>query len=397
MIPKMSLAPVFYTLAQVQFNPIAKMSDYVAALQENLRRSGFPDFRQETQFGLTIRRLDESQPDIQSQPQARWSFTNVERTEGYLLFANALVFHTTAYNTFENFLQKTLSGLELVHQIVTLAYVERIGLRYLDAIVPKEGEELLQYLNPSLLGLSITLNEDLRHSFTETVTEFQNSTLVARALTTKGVLGLSPDLFPLQLQLKQSFTEINGLHTVLDTDCFFVNRSSFDIANIKTQLKNTHDNITKAFEMSVTEYAKEVELSSPADLLANIRDVFGLSMSDLAALLGVTRPTAYAWLEGQEPKPEAVMRIRRLSRTADETKSMNISRLDKLIHRPIIEGRSLFDVLKADEDPTQILSSVREIAEKEAQTRSNPKGSGKHLRSLDDVLGESSVAIDMQS
>jgi transcriptional regulator with XRE-family HTH domain len=150
----------------------------------------------------------------------------------------------------------------------------------------------------------------------------------------------------------------------------------------------------KCLENIVT---KEVELRPPADLVANIRDVFGLSMSDLAALLGVTRPTAYAWLEGQEPKPEAVIWIQRLSKTADETKRMNISRLDKLVHRPLVEGRSLFDVLKADEDPTQIIASVREIAEKEAQTRSKPKGSGKHLRSLDDVLGESSVAIDMQS
>jgi hypothetical protein len=42
--PKMSLAPVFYTLAQVQFNPIAQMVDYVPRLQEHLRLNGFPDF-----------------------------------------------------------------------------------------------------------------------------------------------------------------------------------------------------------------------------------------------------------------------------------------------------------------------------------------------------------------
>lgn len=255
--PKMNLAPVFYTLAQVQFNPIAKMSDYIAPLQERLRRSGFPDFREEKQFELTIRRLDESQPDVQPQQHLRWSFTNADRTEGYLLVSNTLVFHTTAYETFAEFLQKTLSGLKLVHEIVELAYVERIGLRYLDAIVPIDGDTLPQYLNSTLLGLlSATPSGGLRHSFTETVTDIENATLVARALTTEGGLALSPDLFPLQLALEKRFTEINCRHTVLDTDCFVANRSNFNVTNIETQFVNIHKIITNAFEISVTDYAR---------------------------------------------------------------------------------------------------------------------------------------------
>jgi DNA-binding transcriptional regulator YiaG len=144
-----------------------------------------------------------------------------------------------------------------------------------------------------------------------------------------------------------------------------------------------------------TEYsgAKNVDTRSPADLVATIRDGFAISMSDLAAVLGVSRPTAYAWLEGQEPKPEAMMRIQGLSRAADEFSRANITRLDKLVHRPILDGRSLLDLLKADEDPLLALSKLREIGEKEALTRRESKGSGKHLRSLDDVSSESSVGI----
>ena len=84
----------------------------------------------------------------------RWSFTNSERTEGYLLLSNALVFHTTAYNTFESFLERTIFGLNLVHEIVELDYVERIGLRYLNAVFPINDETIEQYLNPGLLGFS---------------------------------------------------------------------------------------------------------------------------------------------------------------------------------------------------------------------------------------------------
>lgn len=143
--------------------------------------------------------------------------------------------------------------------------------------------------------------------------------------------------------------------------------------------------------------AKRVDIRSPAEHVANIRDVFAINMSDLASVLGVTRPTAYAWLEGQEPKTEAVIHIQQLSRAADEINRENIARLDKLVHRPILNGRSLLDILKAGEDPLEALPTLKEMAKKEAQTRYEPKGAGKHLRPLNDVLGESSVAIHERS
>jgi transcriptional regulator with XRE-family HTH domain len=142
---------------------------------------------------------------------------------------------------------------------------------------------------------------------------------------------------------------------------------------------------------------KNVDTRSPAEHVANIRDVFGVNMSDLAVVLGVTRPTAYAWLKGDEPKPEAVTRIQQLSRAADQFNEAKIPRLDKLVHRPVLNGRSLLDILKADEDPSECVTLLKEIAEKEAQTRREPKGSGKHLRSLDDVIGDFSVAVDERS
>jgi DNA-binding transcriptional regulator YiaG len=138
---------------------------------------------------------------------------------------------------------------------------------------------------------------------------------------------------------------------------------------------------------------QEVDTRSPAGQVANIRDVFAINMSDFASVLGVTRPIAYAWLEGQEPNAETAIRIQRLSRAADKVKCMNITHLDKLVHRPISNGRSLLDILKADENPSEALATLKAIAEKEDQTRREPKGSGKHLRSFDDILGEFSVAI----
>jgi CheY-like chemotaxis protein len=138
---------------------------------------------------------------------------------------------------------------------------------------------------------------------------------------------------------------------------------------------------------------KKIDLRSPAEHIANIRDVLDIKMSDLASILWVTRPTVYAWLAGQEPKGEAVIRIQHLSRIADKIHGANIIRLDKLIHRPVLNGLSVLDILKTDEDPTAAIAILKAIADKEEQTRHEQKGSGKHLRSFDDVLGDFSVAI----
>jgi DNA-binding transcriptional regulator YiaG len=140
---------------------------------------------------------------------------------------------------------------------------------------------------------------------------------------------------------------------------------------------------------------QKIDARSISEHIANIRDIFAMNMSDLAAVFAVTRPTVYAWLEGRTEKPEAAKRIQQLSSVADEFSKANIKRLDKLLQRPILNGDSL-DILKANKDPLAVLPLLKEISEKEAKTRREPKGSGKYRRSLDDVLGGSSVAIDLQ-
>lgn len=137
-----------------------------------------------------------------------------------------------------------------------------------------------------------------------------------------------------------------------------------------------------------------VDSRSPSEHIANIRDVFAINMTDLASVLGVTRPTVYAWLAAeQEPKGESILRIQQLSHTADKFSQANISRLDKLVHRPILNGLSLLDVLKTGEDPTKALSILKSVADKEEMVRRESKSSGKHLRSLDDALNDSLMFI----
>lgn len=258
MSPKMNFAPMFYTLAQIKFNPIEQMANYVPQLQDALRRSGYPDFRSETQLALDVRRLDKEQPEVKSQQNIRWSFSNSQRTEGYLLLSNALVFHTTLYDSFDEFSEKLISGLNLIHELIRLAYIERIGLRYLNAIVPENDKELGKYLNPALLGFSAIINGSLKHNFTEIMTNVDNGTLVARAVIIEGGLAVPPDLSPLLLEIQPKFSMHTGRTGTLDVDYFVETRFDFDVQPVKSQLLKSHDVLVDTFRAAISDYAWEV-------------------------------------------------------------------------------------------------------------------------------------------
>lgn len=136
---------------------------------------------------------------------------------------------------------------------------------------------------------------------------------------------------------------------------------------------------------------------SPAEHVASIRNIFALNTSDLAAVLSVTRPTIYAWLEGQEPKPEMVNHIQKISQVADKLQALNIVRIDKLVHRPIFEGHSLLDKLKANEDVSKYLPILKKLADKEEQARHVVKGSNKNARPFADAASDYSTPLYSKS
>lgn len=255
---KRSNPPVFYTLAQIKFNPIARMEEYVPELQDRLRHIGYPDYQPEHKIEVAIRKAASPQPDVRPQQMVRWNFTNIDRTEAYTLHPDALIFHSTQYAHFEDFSKKVLKGLTLAHEVIELAYIQRIGLRYLDAVVPAGDDLLDNYLNPSLLGLSEAASGQLTHSFSETVSQVNGGTLVARTVITEGGLAMPPDLFPMALALPDHLSKLSGRIAVLDTDYFVERRSGFDLNSVKEQLLASHKLVGETFKSSVTEHAISV-------------------------------------------------------------------------------------------------------------------------------------------
>ncbi len=255
---RMRAAPVYFTIGQVRFNPILTLEAYAPQIQERLRKEGFPD----AQKGLVATiNLNLGAPSEANAPQlpvaqtVRYAFGNMERTASFILDQGALSFQTTAYDVFETFLPNFLTGLRAVQEAVNLSYSDRIGLRYLDAVFPKSGETLRDYLSDSLLGLTEKLDKDVVHAFSETLMKTDDINVRSRVIILDGEVGFPPDLQPLTLNLQERFRQLRGRHAVMDTDGWFERREAFKLERIGEELTLIHTGIDKTFRASVTENA----------------------------------------------------------------------------------------------------------------------------------------------
>ena len=142
---KMPNAPVLYALGLVRFSPIEKMTTFYADFQESLRLTGLTEFSALEQMNVQVTFEKESVNTSRSS-EPLWIYSNIERTEGYLLSKDFLCFHTTSYETHEPFLDKLISGLKLLDSVASIRNVIRLGLRYIDVAIPSSNESNEIYL-----------------------------------------------------------------------------------------------------------------------------------------------------------------------------------------------------------------------------------------------------------
>lgn len=260
---KLKSAPVYFTIVQVRFNPILALESYAPRIQERLRKQKYPDVQKGVLSTINFSpavSAGESNAQIPVGQSVRFVFSNMERTSCFILDESALTFQTSKYDTFEKFAEDFMIGLEVVHEAVELNFIDRIGVRYLDAVFPRDGEKLAEYLTGSVLGLSEKLGGNIVHSFSETLVRKDEVSVLARAIIQNGQVGFPPDVLPTgtKLNLDERFQKLQGLHAILDTDGFTERREQFSLDRVRESLFAIHGEISKAFRATVTNNALKI-------------------------------------------------------------------------------------------------------------------------------------------
>ena len=133
--------------------------------------------------------------------------------------------------------------------------------------------------------------------------------------------------------------------------------------------------------------------------IIRLQEVFCMRITDIAYLLSISKDEAYDCLDDKKISKSILSSLNKLVEVADIFDKEKIDRLDKFLDRPLSNNPKLIECLKdvvdkgfIDKKKTRsIIKSIKTISEKEKENRAKPKGSGKNLRSLEDVSGDFST------
>lgn len=249
--------PVYLTLAQVRFNPVLKLADFLPSIQESFRQAGYPDFDRQQIVSIQLTAQNGQPPTPTPVQHERFIFGNIEKTHSFLLDGQSLTLQSTNYGHFEALSACFQSGLDIVNDAVKLSFTERVGLRYLDRVMPQAGETIEQYLFEQLHGLNARLQGKPLYSYTEAMNEVGNIKLLSRVAIQDGPLAFPPDIQPSNMHILERFTSYVGKSAILDNDGFIEGREAFSSTAVAAHLDAIHKVIGTAFRTTATPYAFE--------------------------------------------------------------------------------------------------------------------------------------------
>ena len=246
--------PVYFTLAQVRFNQILTLPDYLPKIQERFRHEGFPDFERINFVSIQVK-MQDGQANPTPISQERFQLSNLNRTNSFILDNQSLTLQSTDYGHFDDFSSRFLVGLTIINDAIKLAYTERVGLRYLDRIMPEKKEMIEHYLVDQIHGLTSRLGGTPHYSYMEALNEIDNIKLVSRVAIQDGSLAFPPDLQLGNMLVAERFSAYTGRNAILDNDGFIEERALFSTETIANQLEKIHTVIGAAFKAAVTTHA----------------------------------------------------------------------------------------------------------------------------------------------
>ena len=240
-------------LAQVRISAVLKMKEHVPAIQEQLRHQGFPRFGEQ--------RVHEVQlvPEPLFTQRERWRFADRDAREAVVLAQDFIVLETSRYGCFEEFTERLQKVLGVVGSAIgaQATISERLGLRYVDLILPEPDEQPNDYLQQKLHGLRA---EDLALEKMLNRFEARGQTplgqLVVKLHQNEEGAILPPDLMASELAQGRK-VQSGGLITLLDIDHYSIQSRDYDPPALIDAMWQLHDYTEKAFLSAVTPLALE--------------------------------------------------------------------------------------------------------------------------------------------
>jgi len=252
-------APLAYVLAEVRTEQIADLADFQQSLAAKLR-SEYPIQRKliSAKFVATpngISRFDGDQ-------EQSWEFASPDNHTGIVLRKHGIVLHATKYEGSTDFLGRLRDALTYFAAVIPNVFVNRLGLRYVDFVIPKKDETPKDYIRKELnpdLGLALAGASPVTISIARY--PVTNGHILLRCVMGVGQPELPPDLATFELE-KSQLMKVQGLDpsqptAIIDTDRIreYPTREKLDPGRVYDEFVKMRSEEKLAFRTVITRHA----------------------------------------------------------------------------------------------------------------------------------------------
>ena len=220
---KLAKSPLSLVLCQVRFSPLMAIAEYIPKVQDQLRRSGYP-----VNASGPIHEFQLGPAGASARAHAYWEFMGKDRRSSVVVTEGFMVLQTTAYDDFETFVDQLKTAVSTLDEAVGGLLIQRVGLRYVDAIIPKEGETWREYVKPCLHGFESSLFKDRVLRLHQTVANTAVGTMLVRLHQNLDGNVLPPDLGTRALLAPTTEAKKGETTTLLDIDHFHRCEDAYD-------------------------------------------------------------------------------------------------------------------------------------------------------------------------
>lgn len=256
-LPPLNLtrSPLVLVLCQVRIGAIRNIANYIPELQDRLRRANFPV----DVSGEVVELALQAEGTAKQRRRAHWEFRTLNEGWSIIVGEDAIVVQTTVYSGFEDFLRILSLGMESVDAVVGDLVVERIGLRYVNAIQPAPDESWRDYVATEYHGQdNAIIGPENSVRFMQTVADTGPSQrMIVRLTQNRDGQLLPSDLVPHHPVLRTSIKR-GKLVTLLDFDHYRESRQLFEIKKVIDSAWQLHEGLEIMFRDLVTPHALAV-------------------------------------------------------------------------------------------------------------------------------------------
>lgn len=263
-VEKLSKQPLALVIIQIRFSPVMNMQTSVPQIQEKLIKLGYTDFAENP--CLEVRITPNGPIPTESK---QWVFKSSDGFENIILDTKQMAYQTANYDVFEEFYLRYQKICDIVATAVpnfeTSVLIQRLGLRYVDRIIPVNADDSIDsYISDEFKVSQAPVFRDAEKICTISqageveIFEYRKGAMVFRITQGEQGLFLPPDLMPNSPKMKKELPS-DSVIGLVDIDHSYNPKEpeKYNRELLENMFYGMHDNTCDLFAAVISREGKE--------------------------------------------------------------------------------------------------------------------------------------------